>query len=58
MNAGNPTYEIILQEDEETGDLIMPLPQELLDRVGWKEGDELEWKQAKDGAWVLSKVVK
>ena len=52
------SYEVIVQEDPETGDLILPLPQELLDKVGWKDGDDLEWKQTTDGAWLLSKAVK
>lgn len=50
------TYEVITQEDPETGDLILPLPQELLDQVGWKEGDQLRWSQTADGAWVLEKI--
>jgi len=32
---------IRLEEDEE-GNLIVPFPDELLDALGWKEGDELE----------------
>jgi hypothetical protein len=51
-------YEVIVQEDPETGDLILPIPQELLDRMGWREGDDLEWNQTTDGAWLLSKAVK
>lgn len=51
-------YEVFTQEDPETGDIILPIPQELLDRMGWREGDTLEWKQADSGAWVLSKEVK
>lgn len=49
------TYEVITQEDPETGDLILPIPQELLDRMGWVTGDQLEWKQAENGTWILSK---
>lgn len=54
----NIKYEVIVQEDPDTGDLILPLPQELLDSVGWKEGDDLKWNQTKDGGWVLSRVEK
>lgn len=49
-------YEVILSEDPESGDLIMPLPEELLKKLGWGEGDNLKWNQTDDGAWVLSKV--
>ena len=38
-----------------TGDLIMPLPQDLLDSAGWKEGDVLEWKDLGNGTWSLTK---
>ena len=32
-----------LEEDPETGDLIMPLPMELIESQGWKIGDTLVW---------------
>jgi hypothetical protein len=38
-----------------SGDLIMPLPQDLLDSAGWKEGDVLEWKDLGNGTWSLTK---
>jgi hypothetical protein len=38
-----------------SGDLIMPLPQDLLDSAGWKEGDILEWKDLGNGSWSLTK---
>lgn len=50
------TWEVITQEDPETGDLILPIPQELLDKMGWGEGDKLEWVQTKSGGWILSKI--
>jgi hypothetical protein len=34
-------YEVITQEDQETGDLIIPIPEPILKRMGWKEGDEI-----------------
>ena len=51
-------YEVITQEDPETGDLIMPLPPDLLDLQGWKTGDTLEWIDNKDGSWTLQKSTK
>lgn len=50
------SWEVITQEDPETGDLILPIPPELLSRLGWKEGDMLEWKQDTGGTWILSRV--
>jgi hypothetical protein len=52
----NVTYEVITQEDPETGDLILPIPQEMLDKLGWKEGDQLEWSPTSNGSWLLSKI--
>ena len=49
-------WTITLEEaDDGSGDLIMPLPPELLESAGWKEGDELVWSDNKDGSWSLNK---
>ncbi len=48
-------WTVILEEDPETKDLIMPIPQELLDMQGWAEGDELKWIDRGDGSWLLEK---
>lgn len=50
------TYEVVTQEDPETGDLILTLPQELLDKMGWTIGDKINWKQSTTGEWLLEKV--
>jgi hypothetical protein len=50
------SWEVITQEDPETGDLILPIPPELLSRLGWKEGDQLEWKQDINGSWILART--
>ncbi len=36
-------YEVITQEDPKTGDLLLPIPQPILDALGWKEGDDVEF---------------
>ena len=36
----------------------MPLPKDLLEEMGWKEGDTLDWKDNKDGSFSLSKKQK
>ena len=51
----NWTIDLVEAEDG-SGDLIMPLPQDLLDSAGWKEGDTLEWIDNKNGTWSLVKV--
>lgn len=54
-NAPEFNYEVIVQEDPETGDLILPLPPELLREMGWVEGDELKFDLDSQGRWIISK---
>lgn len=58
MNVPTTSWTVTVEEDPETGELILPLPQELLDSKGWMEGDELEWIDNQDGTWTLEKVEK
>ena len=48
------TWTITVVEDGE--DLILPFPNELMERQGWQEGDTLEWIDTGDGSWTLRKV--
>lgn len=41
-------YEVITQEDPESGDTIIPIPLPVLEKLGWKEGDEIEFALDKD----------
>lgn len=52
----NTTWTITVEQDPETGELILPLPEDMLELQGWKEGDTLEWIDNKDGSWSLQKV--
>jgi hypothetical protein len=36
-------------------DGLLPLPQDLLDAAGWKEGDCLNWVDNNDGSWSIVK---
>lgn len=36
-------------EDEQTGELVILFPPDLMDSVGWKEGDTLAWVMSDDG---------
>jgi len=44
-----------VQEDPETGELYLQFPDELIDQLGWRLGDELTWTDNKDGSWTLTK---
>lgn len=40
---------------EDTDEHFIEIPEDMLDHVGWKEGDTLSWEDNKDGSWTLSK---
>jgi hypothetical protein len=50
------TWTVQIEEDDATGDLLLPLPEDLLKIQEWKEGDVLEWVDNNDGSWTLTKV--
>lgn len=50
-------YEIKLEEDPDTKDLVLPLPTELLNQMGWDIGDDLIWSDNFDGSFSLAKKV-
>jgi hypothetical protein len=46
---------LTVEEDPETGESILTFPEDLLEAAGWKEGDNIEWIDLKDGSWQLKK---
>ena len=52
----NRTWTITLEEDPETGDLILPLNDDILEQTGWKTGDSIDWIDNKDGSWTMKKI--
>jgi hypothetical protein len=49
----NKTYTVELEEDTETGDLLLPFPAELLAQMGWAPGTELWWEDNNDGSFSI-----
>ena len=49
-------YEVITQEDPETGDLLIPMPPQLLAEMGWKEGDQLDFQIDDKGKVIVKKL--
>ena len=49
-------WTITTEEDPETGDVVIPLPEDFLKTVGWQEGDTIEWIDNHDGTWSIEKV--
>ena len=52
----NKIWTINLEEDPETGDLILPLNDDILEQTGWKTGDSIDWTDNKDGSWTMKKI--
>ena len=51
----NTTYTVTLDEDGE--DLILPLPDEVLDKLGWEDGCVIEWLvDEEDNTVIIRKV--
>ena len=38
-------------------DGMLTLPDDLIEKLGWKEGDELEWIDSQDGTLRLEKSI-
>lgn len=48
-------YQVQVQEDEQ-GELVLPLPQEMLEELKWVPGDKLKWVDNHDGTYTLTKL--
>lgn len=56
--ASDVRYEVITQEDPETGDIILPIPEPVLKSMGLKEGDEIQIDMGPNGELLLKKASK
>jgi hypothetical protein len=55
LNNETTKWTVTVEEDPATGDLMLPLPDEVLKLQGWVEGDTLVWKDQGNGSWLLEK---
>lgn len=52
----NSTWLITLLPDPDgSGDAVLPIPDEVLTKYGWKEGDELSFKINEGGSLLIFK---
>ena len=49
------SYTVKLEVDPKTGDLVLPLPEKLMEEVGWQTGDTIDWKDNGDGSFSMTK---
>lgn len=56
VDSFNDVYESVVEEDLITGEQWITFPPELMKKLGWKEGDELEWIDNHNGTYTIRKV--
>lgn len=42
--------------EEEGGELLLNLPDEMLEEMGWEVGTTIEWIDIGDGRWMIRRV--
>ena len=52
----NKVYESTVEYNEDFDEYYLTIPDELLNSIGWEEGDVVEWRCNKDGSVLLEKV--
>ena len=50
------TYTAVIELDPETGELVVPLPVDLLSQMGWSEGTDLFWVENGNGTYTIKEV--
>ena len=53
-NTSSKIWTVKIEEDQ-FGDLFLPLPTNMLEQLDWKEGDVLNWIDKGDGTYALVK---
>lgn len=48
-------WTVTVEQDPETGELMLPFPPDMLAQVGWDIGDVVKWNQDDHGNFVLTK---
>jgi hypothetical protein len=51
------SFTVTVEEDPDSGDLILPFPEGLCEKLGWDVDDTLDWEDNGDGSYTLSKKV-
>ena len=56
--ATDAKWTVNIEEDPDTGDLLLPFPEDMLASMGWQEGDTLSWNIDENNNIILTKVLK
>lgn len=46
-------WTVHIEQDEQTGELLLPFPPDLLAQMGWAPGTELWWEDNNDGSFSI-----
>ena len=49
-------FESTVEFNEDFGEYYLTIPDEIIESLGWEEGDVLEWKLNKDGTVLLERI--
>jgi len=49
------SYTLPIERDTD-GELMLTFPDDLMESMGWSEGDVIEWNENEDGTWTLRKL--
>ena len=55
MTEKNKSWTLYVQEDPDSGDMILEFNDEILAAAGWTTGDVIVWTDNEDGSWTLTK---
>lgn len=47
---------VMVETDPNTGELVLPIPDEWFSELHWQIGDKMEWIQRINGDWQLSNL--
>jgi len=47
---------LTVKEDPSSKELYIELPDTLLEELGWRVGDNIEWIDNKDNSWTLKRA--
>jgi hypothetical protein len=54
MTTNPNSWTVHVEEDKETGELVLPLPVDMLSQMGWSEGTDLFWIDNDNGSFTLT----
>jgi bifunctional DNA-binding transcriptional regulator/antitoxin component of YhaV-PrlF toxin-antitoxin module len=45
----------VIEDSDSPGEFLIEFPKEMLDELGWKIGDDVQWTTKEDGSFVINK---